>query len=1303
MRLNDHNPLNSDSPAGATPDSPSRKRLQVITASTVLAFYGYELLFMPFAVAAQAQSTPSSIAVSKQPVYLLYVPQTGEQLSEAAQRFGVEESTLSALRSQAVSQGWSEQIWLVPKGTGGEAALYPGYVLHTLQSGESLSSLAVRSNRSERELTRLNTSVLGADALAKLKPGAQVVLPAPLVSSEAARDAAANKQALAFEQRLAQNVAQLSQSYGAGKGASASGLLAQQVAGYGSSALSQGLEEFLSPYGRAKIGVRTDTETRDVDLELDYLHPLLEDARSIFFTQVGTRRFDDRQLGNVGLGYRHQIDTNLMLGANAFIDQDFTRDHTRAGLGLEAWTNTARLAANAYAPLSDWKRSDQHRLNTDPQRFELFERPARGWDARGEALVPGIPQLAATARYFKWYGDGVDAFGGGQLEKDPAGHGLGLRWQPVPLLGLSAEHQKIRSGDSRWELGLSLNWTFDRDLSKQLSTSDSVALRPLSEARKDFVERDYNVVLDYKQKEKPVVTPFAFASSELVLQAPPLGAPNDLIQDSPALQGVRPGAVVTYSLAGAATRAVSSVSIDPNSGKITVPVGASTQQFTATSTHSLNGVVLDTASYTLHIKETLDTTAPAAPTVAVADSNNDGKPEASGQTEVGSTVVVTWPDASTSSAVADANGRWSLEAAAIQPSGSVTVVATDASGNVSATGSASWENLSAPVAKDVSISGTPEVGQVLTGSYTYSDAENDPEGASQLQWYRHATPIAGATSSTYTLVVADEGQTLSYAVTPVAQTGTPNSGLQVKSAATAAIAPKPGAAPTLRSVTITGSGVPTVSSPLQAVIDYDDADGDLAGVHLYQWYRDGAAISGATSERYTPVILDEGKTLTVAVTPVALTGAPKIGTAVTSSATPPIAAASGVAPVVSAVTINGTVEVGQALTVTYSYSDADQDLEGASLIQWLRNGVAIAGATSSTYTLEAADEDQVISVSVTPVALSGTPVSGTAVTSAATAAVLGRPGSAPEIHGPNVAALGGVPTVGLEMIATYSNYFDADGDLQDSAPKYQWYRSGTAIVGATQGIYHAVVADEGHTLSVGFTAVALTGQPRIGVEVRSAESAVVAPKVGSVPVATVSPISGPVTVGDVLTANYTYSDADGDAEGATEIRWHSQRGNFTGVTGPTYTVRGGDAGDVVFFYVTPVALTGAPKQGYATSSGFSTSVAARAVGNFLAPDTTLRNWADADAYCRNQGVRLPTVAELRAVRASALSGGASNMCETDGWPLESMCGGIAAAANTYYWTSDVVGSNHEAVYMFSGGLLDGVAADAFSFAVACTR
>jgi Protein of unknown function (DUF1566) len=65
------------------------------------------------------------------------------------------------------------------------------------------------------------------------------------------------------------------------------------------------------------------------------------------------------------------------------------------------------------------------------------------------------------------------------------------------------------------------------------------------------------------------------------------------------------------------------------------------------------------------------------------------------------------------------------------------------------------------------------------------------------------------------------------------------------------------------------------------------------------------------------------------------------------------------------------VLVGDVLTGTYSYSDAENDAEGASFFRWLRDGLAISGATAATYVTVLADADTKITFEVTPLALRG--------------------------------------------------------------------------------------------------------------------------------------------------------------------------------------------------------------------------------------------------------------------------------------------------------------------------------------------
>ena len=73
----------------------------------------------------------------------------------------------------------------------------------------------------------------------------------------------------------------------------------------------------------------------------------------------------------------------------------------------------------------------------------------------------------------------------------------------------------------------------------------------------------------------------------------------------------------------------------------------------------------------------------------------------------------------------------------------------------------------APSALDVRVLGSPAVGGTLTGSYAYFDPNGDPEGVSLFAWLRDGVPIGGETTQSHVVVVADQGHTLAFRVTPV--------------------------------------------------------------------------------------------------------------------------------------------------------------------------------------------------------------------------------------------------------------------------------------------------------------------------------------------------------------------------------------------------------------------------------------------------------------------------------------------------------------------------------------------------------
>jgi hypothetical protein len=101
----------------------------------------------------------------------------------------------------------------------------------------------------------------------------------------------------------------------------------------------------------------------------------------------------------------------------------------------------------------------------------------------------------------------------------------------------------------------------------------------------------------------------------------------------------------------------------------------------------------------------------------------------------------------------------------------------------------------APVANDVQISGIPVVTMLQTASYSFSDADNDTEGGTLIQWYRITNgtpaPIDTATEITYRIASADIGSQIAFQVTPVDQHGMPGTAVMSPATPTIEVLPAP--------------------------------------------------------------------------------------------------------------------------------------------------------------------------------------------------------------------------------------------------------------------------------------------------------------------------------------------------------------------------------------------------------------------------------------------------------------------------------------------------------------------------------
>jgi len=318
------------------------------------------------------------------------------------------------------------------------------------------------------------------------------------------------------------------------------------------------------------------------------------------------------------------------------------------------------------------------------------------------------------------------------------------------------------------------------------------------------------------------------------------------------------------------------------------------------------------------------------------------------------------------------------------------------------------------------ISGSPIVGQMLTAGASGANLDGVDVA---WQWLRDGSPISGATGQSYTLVAADAGHQVSVRGTVDGSAWATSDAVSVASAPV-----------TLAISSVAISGIPQVGQVLTATASGVSPTGSEV---VWQWLRDGSPISGATSQSYTLVAADAGHQISVRGT---------VGGSASATSTSVSVTAAPVAPSIGSVAISGIPQVGQVLTATAS---GVTPTGSAVTWQWLRDGVAINGATSQSYTMVAADAGHQISARGT--------VEGSASATSTPVSVTAAP-VAPSIGSVSIS---GIPQVGQVLTATASGVSPVG-----TAVSWQWLRDGVTIIGATGQSYMLTSADGGHQVSV---------------------------------------------------------------------------------------------------------------------------------------------------------------------------------------------------------------------------------------------
>ena len=362
---------------------------------------------------------------------------------------------------------------------------------YTLAPGETVDMVAAHYNMTPDALRKLNQFRSFAHGWTQLRPGDELDVPlAPLpkvVWEGGAKSAPASGDAQALR------AAELASRVGGFLGSNPNGEAASSLArGMATSAVGGEIQQWLNQFGTARVRLDADKHFSLKNSQLDVWGPLREQKDALVFTQGSVHRTDERNQVNLGLGYRWFAD-DWMLGGNTFLDHDISRSHTRMGVGMEYWRDFLKLSANGYMRLSGWKDS--------PDLTDYEERPANGWDVRAQAWLPTMPQLGGKLTYEQYYGNEVGLFGKDKRQRDPHAITAGVNYTPVPLLTFNAEYRQGQSGQNDARLGVEMRYQFGVPWHQQLDPGAVSALRSLAGSRHDLVERNNNIVLEYRMKE----------------------------------------------------------------------------------------------------------------------------------------------------------------------------------------------------------------------------------------------------------------------------------------------------------------------------------------------------------------------------------------------------------------------------------------------------------------------------------------------------------------------------------------------------------------------------------------------------------------------------------------------------------------------------------------------------------------------------------------------------------------------------------------------------------------------------------
>lgn len=291
------------------------------------------------------------------------------------------------------------------------------------------------------------------------------------------------------------------------------------------------------------------------------------------------------------------------------------------------------------------------------------------------------------------------------------------------------------------------------------------------------------------------------------------------------------------------------------------------------------------------------------------------------------------------------------------------------------------------------------------------------------------------------------------------------------------------------------------------------------------------------SSQWTATVVTVGEGSTVADIDVAVGGSPRY----TLSPKPEV---------------EGTAAFGSTLTANAGTWTPRPDVLG---YQWLRDGVAIVGATGTTYLLGVDDLDAAISVTVTATKAGYDPASRT---SEPTARIVAGTFTAP------TPTLSGTAAVGSSLRVLPGAWTPTPTGLS-----FRWLRNGAAINGATGEFYTIMAEDVGAKLAAEVT----------GTRPGYTALTVATPETAAVPGTPMTTAPTP-TISGTAKVGYTLTARPGTWNPSATFSYQWRRGTeAVGTDAPTYRLVGEDYGKTITVTVTgsapgyaPVARTSKP-------------------------------------------------------------------------------------------------------------------------------